>query len=188
MGRDGDRLHPPGVLLAVLIHLGEDHGQRHPLAGADLFQSQIQLEDAALGLQGHVAQIHHHRVLTAADGQVHRDRTLLRLDHHVALHRHGGLRESHLVPLGVRVGDGLVDQLDAGRVPHMADEKFQGGALRGAHPQGGNSPAQGGVVQLHGAALARRGDAGDDKVGGHHLMDYDVGGPCLGNVGGQVGE
>ena len=61
----------------------------------------------------------------------------------------------------------------------MADEKFQGCTLRGAHPQGWNGPAQGGVVQLHGAALARRSDAGDDKVGGHHLMDHDVGGPVL---------
>ena len=176
------------MLLAVVIHFGEDHGQRHPLAGTDLFQGQIQLENAALGLQEHVAQIHHHRVLAAADRQLYRVGALLRLDHHVALHRHGGLREGHLVPLGVRVGDGLVDQPGAGRVPHMADEKFQGCTLRGAHPQGGNGPAQGGVVQLHGAALARRGDAGDDKVGGHHLMDHDVGGPRLRNVGGQIGE
>ena len=54
VGRDGDRLHPPGVLLAVLIHFGEDHSQRHPLAGTDLLQGQIQLENAALGLQEHV--------------------------------------------------------------------------------------------------------------------------------------
>src|SRR5699024_10306624 len=36
VGGDGQGFQAPGVLLAAVVHLGEDGGQGHPLAGADV--------------------------------------------------------------------------------------------------------------------------------------------------------
>ena len=72
--------------------------------------------------------------------------------------------------------------------PDMADEELQRGAFRGAYAQRRDAPAQGGGGEHIGAANGRIQNAGDDKIGGHSLVDYDIGGACVGDVGGQRGK
>src|SRR5699024_4267150 len=154
VGGDGQGFQAPGVLLAAVVHLGEDGGQGHPLAGADVFEGDVQLDDPALGLQIYVPRVHHHGVGAALHGQVHRVGAALGADDHVAGPRDGGVREGHRVPLGVGVVGGLVDLFHAGGLGRVADEELQHGALAGGDPQLRDGPPQGVEARHGGGALA----------------------------------
>ena len=188
MGRDGHRLHAPLMLHAVLIHFGEDHRQGHPLAGADVFDRHIQLYDPALGLQIDVAQIHRYGVGAPGHGQIYRHRALLGVDHHITSHCDRRRGERDHVPLRVGVSDGLVDQFGPLGLAHMPDEGFQHGALTGADSQLRDGPPQGPGVQHGSGALGRRQHVGDHEIRRDDLIDHDIGGARLGDIGRQFGE
>lgn len=153
VGGDGQGFHAPGLFPALLVQLGEDGGQGHPLSRADPLQGHVQLENAALGGQVHLAQVHLQGVLASLHRQGHGLGTGLGVDHNVAVHRHRGLGEGDQVALPVLVGDGLIHRHGAGLLAHMADEKVQGGALPGGHPQLRDVPPQGAGVQHGGRPL-----------------------------------
>ena len=153
VGGDGQGFHAPLMFPALLVQLGEDGGQGHPLSRADPLQGHVQLENAALGGQVHLAKVHLQGVLAALHRQGHGLGTGLGVDHNVAVHRHRGLGEGDQVALPVLVGDGLIHRHGAGLLAHMADEKVQGGALPGGHPQLRDVPPQGAGVQHGGRPL-----------------------------------
>ena len=108
------------------------------------------------------------------------------LHHHVAVHR--DLRFGGKSPGALRVAvfDGLVHQLFARLLARMPDEKLQRGAL-GCPSRPGLEWSSGWCG--HPASRRSRGwgrEAGDDEIGIEHLVDDDVGGACLGDVGRQA--
>ena len=70
----------------------------------------------------------------------------------------------------------------------MANLKLQRRALAAAYPKLGDLPAEGAGIQQRDGPFGRGLDAGDDKVGIDHLVDDHLGGPRLGDVGGQLGK
>ena len=110
MGRDGDGLHPPGVLLAVSICLCQDDAQGDPLAGTDIFDSHIQLDNAAQRLHIGVPQVCCQGFLAALHCNVHRRRARLRIDDNAAVYFYRRSGESDCVPLCILVDDGLIYQ------------------------------------------------------------------------------
>ena len=67
----------------------------------------------------------------------------------------------------------------------MADKEFQRGALRRGDAQLLNLPPQGGGVEHGGRPHSRVQNARNHKVGIDDLIDYNIGGAGLGDVGGQ---
>lgn len=188
VGGDRQGLHASLVFVPVAVHLGQNDGQSHPFARADVFDGGAQLQNAPLGFQVHIAQVYTDGVGAPGYGQVHGRGAHFGAHHPVAFHRDSGGGEGHLVSLRVPVGDGLVDQLCAGRLRHMANGELQNGAFTGSCPQLGDGPAQGAGVQRECRALGGGQNVHQDKVRHKALVDDNVCGAGVGDVGCQVRE
>lgn len=64
----------PRLCSMPFVLLCENDGQRHPLVGADVFQGDIQLKNAAEGFQPDVPGVEFHGILTASEGNFYRVR------------------------------------------------------------------------------------------------------------------
>ena len=89
---DGHGLHAALMLVAFLVNLGQHNAERGALAGADAFQVDVQLQNAAERFQRDIARVINQRVLAPADGDVDRFRAGFRHHHNAAVdhHRRGG--------------------------------------------------------------------------------------------------
>ena len=103
MRGQGEGLHAAGVFVAVLADLGEQNAQGHALARADALDREVQLQDAAQGLQAHVARVKDRKVVAALDREVHRHGAGL-LHNRSAVHLHRGRGEGHDIALVVGIG------------------------------------------------------------------------------------
>ena len=70
----------------------------------------------------------------------------------------------------------------------MLDEKFQGCPLVAADPKLGNLSLNLVKIHHHGRAGGGRDDTGDDEIRIDQLVNDDVGGAGLGNIGRQIGK
>ena len=107
--RNGDRFHTALIFHALGIDFRQDDAQRHPFPGTNIFHRYIQLHDASQRFELGIAQIHDKRILASADGQIHRNRALLRIYDDSAFYSDGGRRKSHKIPLRIRVVNRLVN-------------------------------------------------------------------------------
>lgn len=162
------------MFYALCVQLGQDNCHSDTLIGADVFHKGIDLDDAPQTAEERILRCGDDGVLTAQDGEVFGlgaglDDLNARADD---LHLRVG--EGEGIALTVRIGDGVVDRLDAPVCADVQDLKAQGRSFSSGCSDRGRSPFELLRVDEDGGAVGRGIDADDLKIGVEHFLDLHI--------------
>ena len=186
MRGDCHGFHTALVLHAFTVNFSQDGGQSDAFARTYVADCYVELYNAADRFKSNGTHVDKHRIRAAWNGQIYRNRALLRVYDYATVDFHGGRGENHRIAFIIGVGDGLVHQFGAGSLGRVADKELKQSALAGGHAQLRYGPAQGALSGLLGAAFVGRVDACNFKIRVYSLIYYDTCGAGLGDVFSQL--
>lgn len=113
VSRNGHGFHASLVFHAVFIDLREDRCKCDSLAGANIFDGDVHLNDPADGFQINIAHIDDKGIGTALDRKIDRHWTWFRIHNDIAFYGNGRSGERDDVSFRIRIFDRLIDKLGA---------------------------------------------------------------------------